>query len=104
MGIQSEYLVQVTGEKKEKYMKNRTKKTSQSQLLDGTFGKLQIIDDFLPSPEELLKKTPPTKVSINLDAETVEYFKSQAQELGGSYQRMIRVLLQHYVNTMKSRQ
>ena len=60
---------------------------------------LEIVVDFLPRPEELLFLEPETeKITIQLDKSTVNYFRQKAQERGGSYQRMIRSLLNEYVN------
>ncbi len=60
---------------------------------------LEIVVDFLPRPEELLFLEPETeKITIQLDKRTVNYFRQKAQERGGSYQRMIRSLLNEYVN------
>lgn len=60
---------------------------------------LEIVVDFLPSPEELQFIEPETeKITIQLDKGTVDYFRQQAEKRGGSYQRMIRTLLKEYVN------
>ena len=59
---------------------------------------VEIVVDFLPSPEELQFLEPETeKITIQLDKATVEYFRQQARNRGGSYQRMIRTLLKEYV-------
>ena len=83
-------------------MKNTQKK--QPVILIGTFGKLQLIEDNLPSPDQLGFKSSPTKVTLNLNRKTLDYFKTKAQELGGSYQRMIRNLLDLYVEQVKARE
>jgi hypothetical protein len=60
--------------------------------------------DFLPRPSDLVfKKAAPAakKVTIVLDDFTISAFKEKAQELGGSYQAMIRKLLFEYARAMK---
>ena len=59
-------------------------------------GDLCIIDDFLPSPEELAFKEDTVKVTIGLTRSSVEFFKKQAQEHDTHYQKMIRRLLDAY--------
>ena len=76
-----------------------SKKETQNKIVEGTFGKMKEVDDFLPSPEDLVLKVPETvKVTLSLDKDTVEFFKYQADEFGASYQRMIRNLLNEYVS------
>ena len=41
---------------------------------DGEIGKMNIIEDFLPSPEELVFKEENTKITISLTKETVDFF------------------------------
>lgn len=72
--------------------------------LEGTFGRLELIEDNLPSPEQLVFKPTPIKITINLDEETLQYFKNKAHKLGGSYQRMIRNLLDLYVKQAKNKE
>lgn len=58
--------------------------------------------DFLPRPEELIFKNESTvKISMTLDKESVDFFKTEAARLQVPYQRMIRNLLQTYTQYMK---
>ncbi|MEM7617683.1 MAG: CopG family transcriptional regulator, partial [Pseudomonadota bacterium] len=52
-----------------------------------------IIDDFLPSPDQLILKEETVKVTLSLDKKTVEFFKKQAECNDTGYQKMIRILL-----------
>jgi predicted DNA binding CopG/RHH family protein len=64
--------------------------------------KLKIVSkDFLPKPEELVFKNPRRKVTITLDQTSIDFFKAEAARLNVPYQRMIRNLLQGYVEHMK---
>lgn len=60
-------------------------------------GRLTLVPDFLPSPEELADAAPQTKITLAVDTEAVEWFKSEAKRRrGASYQRMMRNLLSAY--------
>lgn len=80
------------------------KKKQEPRIYMGTFGRVQIIDDFLPPPEQLVfKKEPETvKVTLTLEKNSVDYFKKEAKRLGGSYQRMMRNLLQEYADKLQA--
>ena len=57
----------------------------------------QVVEDFLPPPEELAFKEEGVKVTLALSRRSVDFFKSQAQRHHTQYQRMIRRLLDRYV-------
>lgn len=63
---------------------------------DGPIGKVKVIDDFLPSPEELALKEETVKVTISLSRTSVEFFKKEAKKHNTQYQKMIRRLLDEY--------
>jgi predicted DNA binding CopG/RHH family protein len=65
---------------------------------DGPIGEIEIVDDFLPSPEELAFKEDTVKVTIALSKSSVDFFKEKAQENDTAYQKMIRKLLDSYVD------
>jgi predicted DNA binding CopG/RHH family protein len=65
-------------------------------------GELEIVEDFLPSPEQLAKADVVVKVTIGLSQESIEFFKRQAKEHNTSYQRMIRRLLDEYVAQVRA--
>ena len=52
----------------------------------------------LPSPEELASNDETIKVTISLSRKTVEFFKSIANNHKTPYQKMIRRLLDEYVD------
>jgi predicted DNA binding CopG/RHH family protein len=56
-----------------------------------------VIDDFLPSPSELVFNEEQVKVTIGLSKASVIFFKSQARKHHTQYQKMIRRLLDLYV-------
>jgi predicted DNA binding CopG/RHH family protein len=62
-------------------------------------GKVQVIPNFLPSPSELAFREEGIKVTLALSRKSVEFFKSEAAKHHTQYQRMIRRLLDAYVDT-----
>jgi predicted DNA binding CopG/RHH family protein len=74
-----------------------SKKTSDVIYEEGTLGRLQAIKDFLPPPEELVKKEEKVKITLELSKQSVDYFKKAAKSQGVAYQAMIRSLVDRYV-------
>jgi predicted DNA binding CopG/RHH family protein len=71
-------------------MKKRIKNT------DEPIGRVKVIPDFLPSPEELALKDETVKVTIALSKTSVDFFKKEARKNNTQYQKMIRRLLDEY--------
>ena len=65
---------------------------------NGPIDEIEIIEDFLPSPEELAFKEDTVKVTIALSKSSVAFFKEKAGENNTAYQKMIRRLLDSYVD------
>jgi predicted DNA binding CopG/RHH family protein len=61
-------------------------------------GDPNVIKDFLPSPQELAFRDEDVKITITLSKKSVEFFKSPASRGDTQYQRMIRRLLDAYVD------
>jgi len=59
----------------------------------------KVIRDFLPPPEELAFREEGVKVTIALSKKSVDFFKSEAEKHHTQYQRMIRKLIDTYVDT-----
>ena len=66
---------------------------------DEPLGDLRVIPDFLPSPEELAFREESVKVTITLSKKSVSFFKEEAGKNHTQYQRMIRQLLDAYVDS-----
>ncbi len=66
------------------------------EYTDEPMGKVKVVSDFLPSPEELALKDETVKVTIALSKTSVDYFKKEAKTHNTQYQRMIRRLLDEY--------
>ena len=63
---------------------------------DEPLGKVEVIRDVLPSPEELAFKEDTVKITIALSKSSVEFFKQEAEKHDTKYQQMIRRLLDEY--------
>jgi predicted DNA binding CopG/RHH family protein len=63
---------------------------------DEHIGRVKVISDFLPSPEELALKDETVKVTIALSKTSVDFFKNEAKKYNTQYQKMIRRLLDEY--------
>lgn len=66
---------------------------------DEPIGKIKVVPDFLPTPEELAFREEGVKVTLALSKRSVDFFKSEATKHHTQYQRMIRRLLDSYVET-----
>ena len=55
------------------------------------------VDDFLPPPDQLVRRVPKVKVTITLNQESVDFFKKSAKKNKVKYQTMINELLDKYV-------
>ena len=63
---------------------------------DEPLGKISIVRDFLPRPEELAFNQETVKVTMKLSKASVEFFKRVAQKYHTPYQKMIRTLVDAY--------
>lgn len=91
--------MQAIGVKKGAFMRKHIKRNK----VQGTYGIMEPVKDFLPRPEDLvLKSDELVKVTIQLNKSSIDYFKQEARRLGGNYQTMIRNLLDYYATKQKS--
>jgi len=66
-------------------------------------GEIEVIADFLPAPAELAFREEGVKVTLALSKRSVDFFKSEASKHQTQYQRMIRRLLDSYVEAQGNR-
>jgi len=64
---------------------------------NGPIGRTKLVEDFLPSPAELMKAEVNVKVTLNLSLTSLNYFKKLSKKSGIPYQKIIRNLLRIYV-------
>ena len=62
-------------------------------------GKVKVVKDFLPPPEQLAFREEGVKVTLALSKKSVDFFKSEASKHHTQYQRMIRRLVDAYVES-----
>ncbi|MGD8307462.1 MAG: CopG family transcriptional regulator [Ignavibacteria bacterium] len=65
---------------------------------DEKIGKVELVKDFLPRPEDLAFKEDTVKVTLNLSRSSIEFFKEIAKKHGSQYQKVIRNLLDSYTS------
>ena len=63
---------------------------------DERLGRLEIVEDFLPPPDQLVLRDDGVKITIALSKRSVDFFKRQAARSKVPYQKMIRNLLDGY--------
>jgi len=63
----------------------------------------EIVADFLPPPEKLIRKEPKVKITITLNSGSVDFFKKHARKNNVKYQTMINELLVKYVQKYNGR-
>jgi predicted DNA binding CopG/RHH family protein len=66
-------------------------------------GDIEVIPDFLPPPAELAFREEGIKVTLALSKKSVDFFKVEASKHQTQYQRMIRRLLDAYVEAQVER-
>jgi len=77
-------------------MKKKIKQPGKIKYTNEKIGKIEVVKDFLPKPEELVFKEKNVKITINLSKSSLEFFKKIAEENGSQYQKVIRNLLDKY--------
>ena len=76
-------------------MKEKTRYTDEPMQVG------RVLRDFLPPPGKLVPKEDAVKVTISLSARSVHFFKKEAARSGVQYQRMIRRVLDAYVEAFE---
>jgi hypothetical protein len=59
-------------------------------------GKVQVVKDFLPSPDKLAMRETNVNVTLSLSQRSVDFFKREGNKRRVPYQRMIRALVDAY--------
>ena len=72
-------------------MSNRTVKYTAGEI-----GRLRVIKDFLPRPDDLVPREDNVKVTLSLSRRSLDFFKREAKKRRVPYQRMIRALVDTY--------
>jgi len=72
-------------------------KKAPKYLEDAIFSSIPV-KDFLPPPEKLIKKEKKVRVTINLNQNSINFFRIKAKKHGVPYQKMINKVLDIYVS------
>ncbi len=59
-------------------------------------GRTEMVEDFLPPPDQLVLREDGVKITISLSRKSVDFSKAHAAWSKVPYQRMIRTLLDSY--------
>ena len=70
----------------------------------GEIGRARVIADFLPSPADLVLREENVKVTLSLSRRSLDFFKREAKKRRVPYQRMIRALVDTYVQRQASKE
>jgi predicted DNA binding CopG/RHH family protein len=90
------------GGKGGKFMNKKTIKYSKAPKdIAKAINSAIVIQDFLPSPEELVLKEKIKKITINLSSKSLDFFKNTAKKHHVSYQQMIKEVLDKYSDYYK---
>ncbi len=72
--------------------------TAKTKYTNEPIGEYRVVPDFLPPPDQLVFRDEGVKVTIALSKRSVDFFKAHAAKNQTQYQRMIRQLLDAYVD------
>lgn len=75
--------------------------SGKARYTDEPLGRLEVIADFLPSPGELAYRDEAVKITLSLSKKSVDFFKNEAAKHHTPYQRMIRRLVDSYVESQE---
>jgi hypothetical protein len=94
---QAASLVPGTGAEARNCMKSTRKYTNEP------LGRIEMVEDFLPPPDQFVLREDGVKVTISLSKKSVDFFKAHAAQSKVPYQRMIRTLLDSYADKYSQR-
>ena len=63
----------------------------------------EIMPDFLPPPQQLIRKQPKTKITITLNSRSVDFYKKYAEINNLKYQNMMNEVLDAYAQLYRDR-
>ncbi|MBX3673293.1 MAG: hypothetical protein KF776_09965 [Burkholderiales bacterium] len=72
--------------------------SAKTKYTNEPIGEYRVVPDFLPPPDQLVFRDEGVKVTIALSKRSVDFFKAHAAKNQTQYQRMIRQLLDAYVD------
>ncbi len=70
---------------------------------DERLGKLEIIEDFLPAPHDLVFREEDVEVKLRLRKSSMDFYKRLAKAHKSRHDRVIRRLLDQYASTYENK-
>jgi predicted DNA binding CopG/RHH family protein len=86
------------GGKGRKYMSKTINYTNAPEDIESSLDRATIVSDWLPSPEELVRKAEKEKITIAIDKRSLDRFKQYAKTHDTKYQTMINGVLGSYAD------
>lgn len=84
-------------------MKARINYTDAPFDIEQSLDEMVIIDDILPLPSELVRKTEKKKITIAIDKRSLNLYKQYAKKHDAKYQTMINGVLSSYAEKFLTR-
>lgn len=84
-------------------MNNRINYTNAPADIEESLDNAAVINDFLPSPAELVRKAEKEKITIAIDKHSLDLFKEYAKKHNAKYQTMMNDVLGSYADKFLSR-
>jgi hypothetical protein len=81
----------------------RSTKKEMVRYSTGEIGKVRIVKDFLPSPDQLVPVEDNIKVTLSLTRRSLDFFKREARQRSVPFQRIIRTLVDEYADRHKKK-
>ena len=88
--------MQDTGGKERKYMTSTINYTDAPGDVEDALDIATVVNNLLPSPEELVRKTEKEKITIAVDKHSLELYKKYAKKHNAKYQPMMDGVLSAY--------
>lgn len=86
------------GGKGRNYMSKKINYTSAPATIEDALDDAIIVDDFLPTPKELVRKSEKERITIAIDKHSLDLFKKYAKQHDAKYQTMINGVLGAYAD------
>lgn len=83
-------------------MTNKINYTDAPAEIERALESASSMEDFLPSPSELVRKTEKEKITIAIDKHSLELFKQYAKKHDAKYQTMINGVVEAYAGKFLS--
>ena len=84
-------------------MSNKVNYVDSPDDIEQALDNARIVADFLPSPEELVRKSGKEKITIAIDKNSLDLYKRYAKKHNAKYQTMINDVLGSYADKFLNR-